>query len=98
MWLKIDKSLTNYEYDVYMCCTYVSHKPSCRFRGDDASKLDILLDILIYNEKGCAVIMGDLNCRTGIEHDYIDELITDKYVILIYSERKQAYNERQDIR
>ena len=44
LWLKIDKHLTNYDLDVYLCCTYLSPRSACRVRGDDQTKLNVIYD------------------------------------------------------
>ena len=49
----------------------MSPKPSCRYAGDDRSKLDIVREgIIKYKDKGHVMLMGDLNCRTGTADDY----------------------------
>ena len=73
MWLKISKKLTNYMSDLYLYCTYVSPKSSCRFRGEDVSKLDMIYnDVVKFRALGLVTIMGDLNCRKENMKDYID--------------------------
>ena len=53
-------------------CIYISPKTSCRYAGDDRSKLDIVREgIIKYEEKGHVMLMEDLNCRTRTEDDYI---------------------------
>ena len=72
IWLKVDRMYTNYEMDTFVCCAYISPKTSCRYAGDDRSKLDIVREgIIKYEEKGHVMLMGDLNCRTGTADDYI---------------------------
>ena len=81
--LKLDKQLTNYDFDVYICCAYLSSKSSCRLRGDDTSKLSTIHDDeFLYREKGKVVIMGDLNCRVGTQADFIDMAKSDEYLNL----------------
>ena len=66
--------LTNRDYDVFLCCTYISPRSSCRFKGDDVVKLNIIYnDVLTFQERGSILIMGDLNSRVGTQVDYIDE-------------------------
>ena len=50
----------------------ISPKISCRYAGDDRSKLDIVREgIIKYKDKGHVMLMGDLNCRTGTADDCI---------------------------
>ena len=64
-----------------MCCTYISPRASCRYQGDDLSKLEIIYnDVLVYREQGSVVIMGDLNCRTATQLDYINGNLASKYL------------------
>ena len=57
----IDKHLTHYSNDNYLCCAYVSPKTSCRYRENDMSKLDRLYnDVITYKEIGHLIPMGDL--------------------------------------
>ena len=72
IWLTIDKLYTNYLMDTFIGCVYISPKTSCRYAGDDRSKLDIVREgIIKYEDKGHVMLMGDLNCRTGTADDYI---------------------------
>ena len=74
LWLKISKQLTNRDYGVFLCCTYISPRSSCRFKGDDVVKLNIIfIDVLTFQERGSILIMGDLNSRVGTQVDHIDE-------------------------
>ena len=58
--------------DTFVGCVYISPKTSCRYAGDDRSKLDIVREgIIKYKDKGHVMLMGDLNCRTGTADDYI---------------------------
>ena len=84
IWLKVCKQLTNYQFDTYLCCTYISPRASCRHQGDDITKLQTIYnDIISYKMKGCVALLGDLNCRTGVKPDYITEDIdTPTHLIL----------------
>ena len=58
---------------MYVCCTYFSPKSSCIYTPDDTCKLDRLdNDVLKYKNlcRGRIVILGALNCRTGIANDF----------------------------
>ena len=81
IWSKISKTLTGDDYDIYMYCTYISLRASCRYQGDDLSKLEIIYkDVLVCREQGSAVIMSDLNCRTATQPDYIKDNLASKYI------------------
>ena len=76
LWLKVNRKVFPDNNDMYICCTYISPKSSCRHTPDDTCKLDILnSDVLKYKNirSGRIVILVDLNCRTGIENDFIDK-------------------------
>ena len=51
----------------------MSPKSSCRYRGEDVSKLDMIYnDVVNFRALGLVAIIGDLNCRIGNMKDYID--------------------------
>ena len=68
---------------MHICCTYIPPKSSCRYTPDDTCKLDILnSDVLKYKNirSGRIVILGNRNCRTGIENDFIDSQLSNAFV------------------
>ena len=82
IWVKINKLCANSTSDTYMCCAYVSPRSSCRYAGDDNSKLHMLYnDVTKYNEKGHVIVLGDLNARTGVTDDFVNTSETDKFRI-----------------
>ena len=81
--LKVNRKVFPDNNDMYICCTYISPKSSCRYTPDDTCKLDILnSDVFKYKNirSGRIVILGDLNCRTGIENDFIDSQLSNTFV------------------
>ena len=71
IWLKVNKSLTHSPQDVYLCCTYISQKMSCRnMENNDSQLKHIYNDTLKYKFMGNVCLMGDFNCRTGNLHEY----------------------------
>ena len=84
LWLKVNNKLFPDNNDMYVCCAYISPKSSCRYTPDDTCKLDILdNDVLKYKNRhiGRIVILDDLNCRTGIENDFIESHFSNSFVI-----------------
>ena len=58
-------------------------KSSCRYTPDDTCKLDILdNDVHKYQNlcRGRIVILGDLNCRTGIANDFTASYSSNTFV------------------
>jgi len=83
VWLKINKNISNYTSDIYMCCTYISPRSSCRYVGEDTSKLEILHnDVIKYKCIGHVIILGDLNCRTGTVSDLADPPGLNNFVVI----------------
>ena len=83
LWLKIDKKIFPNNVYMYVCCTYISPKSSCRYTPDDTCKLDILdNDVLKYKNlcRGRIVILGDLNCRTGTANDFTVSYSSNTFV------------------
>ena len=71
--LNFHKHSDNNSSHLYFCCTYISPKSSGRFQLDDVSKLDKLHnDVMKFKRKGRVMILGNINCRTGTEDDFID--------------------------
>ena len=73
LWLRLSKLVTNYEQDLYLCCTYLSPRSSTRYMGDAKRKLELLYeDVVKYRAIGHVMIIGDLNSRTSNLNDFID--------------------------
>ena len=47
----MDKLYTYYEMGTFVCCAYIIPKTSCRYAGDDRSKLDIVREGIKKNIK-----------------------------------------------
>ena len=83
LWLKFHKHSGNNSSHLYFCCTYISPKSSGRFQLDDVSKLDKLHhDVMKFKRKGRVMILGDINCRTGTEDDFIDIQPVEQFVVV----------------
>ena len=83
LWLKFHKQSGNNSSHLYFCCTYISPKSSGRFQLDDVSKLDKLHhDVMKFKRKGRVMILGDINCRTGTEDDFIDIQPAEQFVVV----------------
>ena len=68
LWLKANCQNSQNTVNIYVCCTYISPKSSCRYQLEDVSKLDTLHNNVIkFKNKGHVIILGDINCRTGTE-------------------------------
>ena len=73
LWLKAKTQSGQNSIAIYICCTYISPKSSCRYQLEDVSKLDVLHNNIVkFKNKGHVIILGDINCRTGTEDDFID--------------------------
>ena len=84
LWLKIKNKVFSDNSDMYVCCAYISLKSSCRYIPNDTCKLDILdSDVLKYKNRHIdrIVILGDLNCRTEIENNFIESQLSNSFVI-----------------
>ena len=45
----------------------------CRYRFNDNTKLGVIYeDVIKLKSKGHVIILGDMNCRTGIQDDFIE--------------------------
>ena len=70
MWFKLSCDIS----DIHICCIYISPRSPCRYIRDAIIKLQILHnDITMYNCMGHIIVMGDTNCRTGTDNDYIEQ-------------------------
>ena len=71
IWLKINKSLTGYEKDLYLCGAYIPPNGSPYYESHP--DLDIFSnltnDIAYFSRTGHILITGDLNSRLGLRSD-----------------------------
>ena len=81
LWLKFHKHSDNNSCHLYLCCTYISPKSLGRFQLDEVSKLDKLHhDVMKFKCKVHVMILGDINCKTGTEDDFIDIQPAEQFV------------------
>ena len=76
IWLKIDKSLLNLTYDLYLCLCYVIPTGSSREALTEISVLDRISDYIVdisNASENCyhILVCWDLNSRTGTENDLL---------------------------
>ena len=70
IWLKIDKTLFNLTYDLYLCLCYVIPTGSSREALTEISVLDRISDYIVEISNSTenrfnVLICGDMNSRTG---------------------------------
>ena len=91
IWLKIDKSLLHLSFDLYLCLCYVIPTGSSREALTEMSVLDRISEYIVKianDTRNCynILICGDLNSRTGTEHDFVildnsnNDVLPDDYV------------------
>ena len=81
--MKFHKHSDNNYSHLYICFAYISPKSSGRFQLDDVSKLDKLHnDVMKLMRKGSVMIIGDINCRTDTEDDFIDIQPAEQFVVI----------------
>jgi hypothetical protein len=73
LWLKLDKKVFGLESDLYICAVYIPPASSTHF--NDIVKL--YNEINIFDNRGKILLVGDFNCRTGHNPDYIINDSTD---------------------
>jgi hypothetical protein len=73
VWIKLDRHYFGMGKDVFMCVTYIPPEYSTFYksRGDDTMQY-IEEDVAKYISEGSVIILGDLNARTNIANDYIE--------------------------
>ena len=74
MWLKVDRCLTGYDNDMFICACYII--PAGSSAIDNSDVFDKLMNDMteLYGEFGdyiCILIGGDFNARTSDKHDYV---------------------------
>lgn len=74
LWLKLDKKVFGLESDLYICAVYIPPASSTHF-DNDIVKLEN--EISIFANRGKILLIGDFNCRTGHNPDYIINDSTD---------------------
>lgn len=79
-WIKLSKTFFHLEKDIFICFSYIS---PCFFNSkSDTDMLDaIFRDINKFKNDGHILLCGDLNARTGIDHDFISN-DSDKHIPL----------------
>lgn len=91
IWVKIDRSLFGFEFDLYMCLCYIIPSGSSREALTEISVLDRISDFIVQianDTNNCynIAICGDLNSRVGTEQDFViydnrkNDLLPDDYV------------------
>ena len=91
IWLKIDKSLLNLTYVLYLCLCYVIPTGSSREALTEISVLDRISDYIVEISnatENCyhVLVCWDLNSRTGAENDFVildnlnNDMLPEDYV------------------
>ena len=91
IWLKIDKSVLNLTYDLYLCLCYVIPTGSSREALTEISVLERISDYIVEisnSTENCyhVLICGDMNSRTGTENDFVtldnlnNDMLPEDYV------------------
>ena len=70
-WIKLLKDYFSLDKDIFICFSYIS---PCSFQSkSDSDSLEaIIRDINFFKNDGSIFICGDLNARTGLDPDFID--------------------------
>lgn len=76
IWLKLDRTLLNLSYDLYLCLCYIIPVGSSREALTEISVLDRISEYIVKianDTDNCYNIMicGDLNSRVGTEPDFV---------------------------
>ena len=73
IWLKFDKTFFQIRNDLYLGMTYVApeNSPVHNFYETDIFQT-IQDDVTFFQDKGSVFLLGDLNCRTSIKSDFIE--------------------------
>ena len=78
VWIKVCKTLFDFEADVYICSTYIPPSSSKVIKQHETDMFDLIeTGIEKYKLQGKVFISGDLNSRTSNERDFI---IFDKHL------------------
>ena len=86
IWFKLSKELILSENDAYYCICYIPPEDSAVYRNVNSSLHNfdffeqINSDVRKYSDLGDIYLLGDLNSRTGLTHDYISDIHLDRYV------------------
>ena len=74
IWVKLDKQFFNVESHLYLGAIYIPPKGSTYVKDKQISPFSKLLEeIHQFTAQGNVLIMGDMNARTGILPDFINE-------------------------
>ena len=85
LWLKIKKELINENKDIFLACIYLS---PLKGKNEIFKKFqELSKDIMLFQQKGDVLLIGDLNARTNNSADYIkfdklndDHLVNDETI------------------
>ena len=75
IWIRLPKNFFGEKEDIYIGTYYISPS-NCKNRKEIDAFTTINEEINFFNKKGIALVQGDINARTGIEQDFIEN---DKY-------------------
>ncbi len=71
LWLKVNKSRSKLDYDIFICCAYISPEKSSYTKRQTKNILDFIdIDVNRYKKKGKVILCGDLNSRTSTSPDF----------------------------
>ena len=80
IWLKFDKCFFQISEDIYLCVAYIPPENSVFHNMFDGDILRLLEDdISLYQNRGKIFLTGDLNGRTSIKPDFIEN---DRSIII----------------
>ena len=73
VWLKLDRYIFGLNEDIYLGVTYIVPENSPIHAVYDIDLFDRLEeDIMLYSTKGSVFVTGDLNSRSGVKPDYVN--------------------------
>jgi hypothetical protein len=73
IWLRLDKHFFNLQKHIYLCMAYVSPENSTYTRNNNEDYLSLIQnDIIKFQDEGDIMLIGDLNARTSIISDVIN--------------------------
>ena len=83
VWLKLDRYFFGLNEDIYLGVTYIVPENSPIHAVYNIDLFDRLEeDIMLYSTKGSVFLTGDVNSRTGVKPDYVNNAFgrTDDYL------------------
>ena len=73
LWLKLSKSYFGLSKDMYVCLAYIPPENSAFYKSRGENTIsNIEKDLMKYNTLGHTLLVGDLNARTNLELDFIE--------------------------